>query len=103
MAAPRLHSLFGVAERIAARNIETGLTQTAWLEKPKRAVEGKKAEYPYDAAELISLADVNSIEFTINADQFQGDINHNIHTWEYNRKKGTVKELKDLLEEPENR
>jgi hypothetical protein len=103
VAAPRFHALFSVAERTAAKQIEVGMTQTAWLEKPKRAVQGKKPEFPYDAAELISIADVNSIEFTVNADRFQGEINHNLHTWEYSRKKGTVKELKNLTEKPKNR
>ena len=41
VAAPRFHSLFEAAERTAAKQVATGLTQTAWLEKPKRAVEGK--------------------------------------------------------------
>lgn len=100
IAIPKLHSLFEVAERTAARNLESGFTTSALLEKPKRSVEGKKAEYPRDVPELLSIADVNSVDITINGHQFDAPLNSNPHTFEYDPNKGLVKEIPKRQEKP---
>lgn len=93
IAIPRLHSLFEVAEKTAARNLESGFTASALLEKPKRSVEGRKAEYPRDVPELLSIADVNSVDITINGRQFDAPLNNNPHRFEYDPNEGLVTEL----------